>query len=249
MMSASEEQLNTDDLQRPSDNEVDDEDDVNVSANIKHNTNRNNLSGSYSNLFRADRTDDESTEVVVQRPTAHMEAADLIGAGMLRENVYSNVPFGSASELASSTLLVQPSEGNREPASSDPSLHVYSNVATAVGGKGVAVHDMSFGGVSAIFAANATSPTVAESLMQMRRFSGEGQSSSTMMTDDLDLDDAVMGAGAFSQSNANDSNPPSNFPKKKSAVSIELTNVIPQVRFGEIQSILKFKIFTLSVCY
>lgn len=241
MMSASsEEQLQNDNLHRSTDNDievdddVEDDDDRNVSATMKHLGNRNNLSGSYSNLFRADKTDDESGEVVQRRQT--QVETELMGGGMLRENVYSNVPFGSGAELASSTLMQQSVEGNREP-TIDPSLHVYSNVPSTVTGKGSSLHDISFGGVSGIFEANTTSQSVAESLLQMRRFSGEGQSSSTLMADDLDLDDAVMGAGAFGQnhhkvmadSKSTAGQPPFS-PKKITTASIELTNVIPQVR-------------------
>lgn len=237
MSSSSDEQLhNDDDLHRSSDNgidgdDVEDEDELNVGANIKqHLANRNNLSGSYSNLFRAEKTDDESGKVN-QRQT--QVETDLSG-GMLRENVYSNVPFGSGTEVASSALM-RTVNGNQVPAS-DPSLHVYSNVVSTV--HETNLHDISFGGVSSILADNTTLPNVAESL---RRFSAEGQSSSTLMADDLDLDDAVLGAGAFGQSNHKSINDTKQFKsnsitvqtpyysKKMSVPSIDQTNVIPQV--------------------
>lgn len=229
MSSSSDEQLyNHDESRRASDNDLEvddvgdeDDDDVhdaNVSASIKHLGIGNNMSGSYSNLFRAERTDIESADVI-------QAATEVMGG----ENVYSNVPFGSPGDLSSSTHI--------PPPTSDPSLHVYSNVASTVAGK--SMHDISFGGVSAILVANST-PSNADSLLQMRRYSGEGQASSTMMADDLDLDDAVMGAGAFSKNQhktVNDSNQSvsnttkvqQHVSKKMSAVSIELTNVIPQV--------------------
>lgn len=245
-MMSSEEQLYNGDTHRQSDNDIEvddceDEDDANVSANMKQLANRNNMSGSYSNLFQAEKTDDESTEVIAGK--SQIETDQVVG-GLPRENVYSNVPFGSGPDLASSTLIQIPA-GNRESALNDSSLHVYSNVASTVGVQATAtLHDTSFGGISSIVSANTSStPTTIDSLLQMRRFSGEGQSTSTLMADDLDLDDAVMGAGAFSQNNhrsvVSESNPsksnavtgqPPYFPKKMPAVSIELTNVMPQVK-------------------
>lgn len=236
------------------DNVNDDEDDV--ATSIENVSSRNNLSGSYSNLFRADKLDDEADDVIV-RSGESMQMGDnhLFGAGLVRENVYSNVPFGGiGSAITSSTLMHSSPEAIHDPIN-DPSLHVYSNVVNLVTTNSAALHDISFGGVSAILASNTTiSPPLSETMMHKRRFSGEGQASSTMVADDMDLDDPVTVAGVFSQTPnkrpgdhnqvaaGGGTNPAkgqtavaSHGPhsaRKSSAVAIEMANVIPQVRFA-----------------
>lgn len=117
---------------------------------------------------------------------------------------------------------------------SDPNLHVYSNVeppplpppmqmSSAPSNK--QLNDLSFGNASAI-----SVPPMADD-----SFACPIGSSSTMLADDLDLDDPVSAAGTFGQtpkkmlpsgrggSKAYDNS------KSPKSISIEMKNVIPQV--------------------
>lgn len=89
------------------DNEVDDDGMENLS-------NRNNLSGSYSNLFR-DMLEDDDSKLNSTEQKSHQND--------LSENVYSNIPTTS---IPASGIVHQSSSDNSEK--SDPNLHVYSNI-------------------------------------------------------------------------------------------------------------------------
>lgn len=89
------------------DNEVDDDGMENLS-------NRNNLSGSYSNLFR-DILDDDDSKLNSTEQKLHSKD--------LCENVYSNIP---TTATTTTTTLVPSTVDNSEK--SDPNLHVYSNI-------------------------------------------------------------------------------------------------------------------------
>lgn len=88
------------------DNEVDDDGMENLS-------NRNNLSGSYSNLFR-DMLDDDDSKLNSTEQKIHPND--------MSENVYSNIPTATGSGV----IHQQNSSDNSEK--SDPNLHVYSNI-------------------------------------------------------------------------------------------------------------------------
>lgn len=154
----------------------DDDDDNESTENL---SNRNNLSGSYSNLYRGENRDDGADDDVVDdngagrpvdatalmmqlQPPSGLSSADG-GLSGPRENVYSNVPFvGAASAAAHQSTAA---------AASDPSLHVYSNIACPVASTNAApvtasaatgtdaattcgAHDFSFGGISSILGAS-----------------------------------------------------------------------------------------------
>lgn len=236
---------------RNDDDDADDDDE-----NTENLSNRNNMSGSYSNLFRGDKLDDADdtsplggggdvglhAHVVSAMDSMDgiaVGAGDAIGA-VHRENVYSNVPFGGASAADG---IIDAAGAVTESTVSDPSLHVYSNIASptsqtsgadAMSPQKVAAtsgqHDYSFGGLSSILVTSdagvGASGTSGTGLPSMAG-SVAAHISSTMMADDLDLDDPVTAGSAFALA-----------PKKgKGAAdgerhaSMEMKNVIPQVGF------------------
>lgn len=89
------------------DNEADDDGMENLS-------NRNNLSGSYSNLFRDMLEDDDSKLNSTEQKNHQKEVS---------ENVYSNIPTTTS---PSGGINHQSCSDNSEK--SDPNLHVYSNI-------------------------------------------------------------------------------------------------------------------------
>lgn len=207
----------------------DDDDD----ENIENLSNRNNLSGSYSNLFREKLDDDDeipraATDLQMLSHLATDTVASTAstlgggGDGMLHgENVYSNIPHTSGGQMAVS--MVDSGIGDK----SDPNLHVYSNVEPPPmmmnSVSSTKLNDMSFGDVSAI----GVLPMAEDS------FACPNGSSSTMLADDLDLDDPVSVAGTFGQmpkkTQTGRSNPATNTTKLAKSISIEMKNVIPQV--------------------
>lgn len=209
----------------------DDDDD----ENIENLSNRNNLSGSYSNLFREKLDDDDDSPLAAKnlQMLSHLASTDAVvttastlgggsgDGGMLHgENVYSNIPYTSGGQMAVS--MVDSGIGDK----SDPNLHVYSNVDPPPMMHSVSsskLNDISFGDVSAIGV-----PAIAED-----SFAGTIGSSSTMLADDLDLDDPVSVAGTFGQTpkktHTGRSNVPSKTTKLAKSISIEMKNVIPQV--------------------
>lgn len=109
---------------------------------------------------------------------------------------------------------------------SDPNLHVYSNVEPPQmmnSASSTKLNDISFGDVSAI----GVLPLAEDS------FACPIGSSSTMLADDLDLDDPVSVAGTFGQTpkktQTGRSNVATNTTKLAKSISIEMKNVIPQV--------------------
>lgn len=209
------------------DNDDDDDD------NIENLSNRNNLSGSYSNLFREKLDDDDdnphsskdlqmlshlATDTVVGSTASTLGGS---GDGMLHgENVYSNIPHTSGGQMAVS--MVDSGIGDK----SDPNLHVYSNVEPPLmmnSASSTKLNDISFGDVSEI----GVLPMVEDS------FACPIGSSSTMLADDLDLDDPVSVAGTFGQmpkkTQTGRSNVATNNTKLAKSISIEMKNVIPQV--------------------
>lgn len=209
------------------DNDDDDDD------NIENLSNRNNLSGSYSNLFREKLDDDDdnlrtakelqllshlATDTVVASTASTLGGT---GDGMLHgENVYSNIPHSSGAQMAVS--MVDSGIGDK----SDPNLHVYSNVEPLTMLNSVSstkLNDISFGDVSAI----GVLPMAEDS------FACPIGSSSTMLADDLDLDDPVSVAGTFGQTpkkmQSGRTNVAINTTKLAKSISIEMKNVIPQV--------------------
>lgn len=209
------------------DNDDDDDD------NIENLSNRNNLSGSYSNLFREKLDDDDDNPHAAKdlQMLSHLSVDTAVastaltlggsGDGMLHgENVYSNIPHTSGAQMAVS--MVDSGIGDK----SDPNLHVYSNVEPPQMLNSVSsskLNDISFGDVSAI----GVLPMAEDS------FASPIGSSSTMLADDLDLDDPVSVAGTFGQmpkkTHTGRSNVTTNTTKLAKSISIEMKNVIPQV--------------------
>lgn len=162
----------------------------------------NNLSGSYSNLFR-DKLDDDTTETsrnnssmkllnqAPQPPTQSLHNNQKGPADMM-ENVYSNIP----SQLASSAAHL--AEGHSSHEKSDPSLHVYSNISSNGG-----LNDRA--AVVAVVVPTTSQQLTKANLHEDSFKSSLGsinsdsllQGSSTLLGDDLDLDDPVIAAGSF----------------------------------------------------
>lgn len=149
-------------------------------------SNLNNISGSYSNLFR-EKMDDEPTDanrssmkLLRQSTKSHSKSTNEIV-----ENVYSNIPSQS-----------QPPGGDGQSSSehSDPSLHVYSNIDSNDPEDGAAV-------VAIVVPTTSQSPTKPNpneySLKNSISTNSLLRGSSTMLSDDLDLDDPVLAAGSF----------------------------------------------------
>lgn len=150
---------------------------------IDNMSNLNNISGSYSNLFR-EKMDDEpmdgnrSTMKLLRQSTQSQNNSST----EIVENVYSNIP--------SQTL----SHGHSAVEQSDPSHHVYSNIDTNEPEDAAAV-------VAIVVPPTSQSPTKPNpneySLKSSISSSSLLRGSSTLLSDDLDLDDPVLAAGSF----------------------------------------------------
>lgn len=165
-------------------------------------SNRNNLSGSYSNLFR-DILEEDDCKLNSTEQKLHQKD--------LSENVYSNIP--SATSI--------PAGDNSEK--SDPNLHVYSNIVeTAAGTSSENLNKSTCGSVDATLI----------------------DGSSTMIANDLDLDDPALAVATFGMAKPKDSSKLVNERTNKSSKgdrssvnnkrmpkssSMEMKNVIPQV--------------------
>lgn len=117
-------------------------------------SNRNNLSGSYSNLFR-DMLEDDDSKLNNTEQSNHQKE--------VTENVYSNIPTATAAGI-----IQQSGSNNTE---SDPNLHVYSNIVET---------------------------TTIDNLNKTNGLNNDTTliyGSSTMMPDDLDLDDPAIAFG------------------------------------------------------
>lgn len=223
---------------------VDDDDD-----NIENLSNRNNLSGSYSNLFR-DKLDDDDVNAIDANVAYDHSAKDNnmmlcnLEINQLNENVYSNIPNVVTADNATSASSEK----------SDPNLHVYSNISTpsSVVGPTTAkitsavqstLNEMlQFSGVDASMLLDETTNS--------KMLAGDMSVSSTLLNDDLDLDDPVTVAGTFGQTPkmintnnkfneksksllTNSKSETTNFStsasKMSKSISLEMKNVIPQV--------------------
>ncbi|KAG4066261.1 hypothetical protein HA402_000485 [Bradysia odoriphaga] len=179
------------------DNDVDDDD------GLENLSNRNNLSGSYSNLFR-DILDDDDCKLNSTEQKVHQKD--------LSENVYSNIP---------STTTIPVGDNSEK---SDPNLHVYSNIVETTAGTSSSenLNKSTSGNVDA---------TIADG-------------SSTMIANDLDLDDPALAVATFGMAKPKDSSKVVNEKMIKStkvdrsslnnkrmpkSSSMEMKNVIPQV--------------------
>lgn len=264
-----------------------DDDDDDCDKSTENLSNRNNLSGSYSNLYRGEKldcgdaqNDDHQLFGLGARPN-HSGDIDLIASAVgpegTRENVYSNVPFTATDSnhiISPGTVVSQ----------DDPSSHVYSNIAsptltassavTASGGVEPSSAnrqqlrlsqspDFNFGDISAILHSpannssatersendhrgHAVSVVVTSPSAAAKSTAGGGRPvaadsvahhiSSTMMADDLDLDDPVTAASAFAMSptkckTTGSGAAASLVGENAAGHSIEMKNVIAQVSF------------------
>lgn len=192
------------------DNEVDDDGMENLS-------NRNNLSGSYSNLFR-DMLEDDDSKLNSTEQKIHQKDVS--------ENVYSNIPTAtSVPSLSAGSVIQQGCSDNSEK--SDPNLHVYSNIVETNSNK-----------VS-------SSENVNKPIGSNNDASLIDEGSSTMVSNDLDLDDPALAAATFRMVKPKDSSKLVNEKMNKSAKvdrssvgnnkrmpkssSMEMKHVIPQV--------------------
>lgn len=219
---------------------LDNDDDDN---DIETLSNRNNLSGSYSNLFHEKLDDDydDSSAVLTKRKDMLMMTADHhddeirsaneITAGVHRENVYSNIPHqqqhsgGVQQQQRLQSAMMDSGIGIH----SDPSLHVYSNIETlpppllgpppplpppsSSSSPPQKLHDLSFGGVS-----NISLP--------------DDIKDAPLVVDALDLDDPVSVAGTFGHTpkkNRNTAMKQQHDIGSAKPVSMEMKNVIPHV--------------------
>lgn len=187
------------------DNDVDDDGMENLS-------NRNNLSGSYSNLFR-DMLEDDDSKLNSTEQKIHQKDVS--------ENVYSNIPTTTSIPSIASGVIHPSCSDNSEK--SDPNLHVYSNIVET--------------------ATVASSENLNKSVSSnVNATSNEG--SSTMISNDLDLDDPSLAVATFGMVKPKDSSKLVNEKVNKSAKvdrssvnnkrtpkssSMEMKNVIPQV--------------------
>lgn len=184
------------------DHEVDDDD------GMENLSNRNNLSGSYSNLFR-DMLEDDDSKLNSTEQKIHQKD--------LSENVYSNVPTTSSVPAAASD--------NSEK--SDPNLHVYSNIVE-------------------------TTVASPEHINKSTRTSNVDATitdgTSTMISNDLDLDDPSLAVATFGMAKPKDSSKLVNekvttksakadrsslSKRTPKSSSMEMKNVIPQVAIIE----------------
>lgn len=179
-------------------------------------SNRNNLSGSYSNLFR-DMLEDDDSKLNSTEQKIHQKDVS--------ENVYSNIPTTTSIPAAGGTIHQSCSDNSEK---SDPNLHVYSNIVET-----------------------ATKVVSSESL---NKSTGSGKDvtvidgSSTMISNDLDLDDPALAVATFGMVKPKDNSKIVNEKVIKSAKvdrsslnnkrtpkssSMEMKNVIPQVAIIE----------------
>lgn len=201
-----------DDLITPDD---DDEQMDNVS-------NYNNMSGSYSNLFRDKLDDDQqtgdsrnlnSTKLAPQLLPQTKVTNDFI------ENVYCNI----------TPQLLPPADGQSTSEQSDPSLHVYSNVENN-GNCDIAVVAIVVPTPTTTSQTTTTTstPTTTKSNKNgtAKNSNSVSHRSSTLLSDDLDLDDPVMAVGSFGAKNrAKNISAPSSMATGKTIVSMEMKHV------------------------
>lgn len=131
----------------------------------------NNLNGSYSNLFR-DKCDenDEQEHTVLNKSTM---STDRPVDRAVSENLYSNIPqINNNNNNVSAATTTTTATTCSDSEKSDPNQHVYSNVMTT--------------SVSQSQSITNDSPIL-------------DPASSTLLSDDLDLDDPVIVAGSFGQ--------------------------------------------------
>lgn len=216
-----ENEMPTSSTHRP--NSVDDELVSPSDDTFDHLSNFNHMSGSYSNLYR-EKFDDEPNEIsiaqnVSTRNLAAQNSPTTNVPSEMVENVYCNIPsqYGGMSPSA----MVQSSS----PESSNPNLHLYSNVTLANEAQD----------------AVAVASTPLSSDNQNRNGSNQTKiksgpmatltsSNSLLMSDDLDLDldDPVMAVGTPVKRSTNSTNTdytPTANSSRKPAISIELKQV------------------------
>lgn len=152
-------------------------------------SNYNNMSGSYSNLFRDKLDDDQQVDdsrnlnstKLVPLPSPQTKVPN-----EFTENVYSNI---------NTPQLLPPADGQSTSEQSDPSLHVYSNVENNGNGDAAAVVAI------VVPATSQTTTSTPTTKLGTKNSNSVSHKSSTMLSDDLDLDDPVMAAGSFGAKN------------------------------------------------
>lgn len=166
---------------------IDDELNTSMEEKIDNMSNFNHMSGSYSNLFR-DRLDDEQFDSAQNAGTQIQTSRESLAnvSNKVVENVYCNIP----------PQFLPPADGQSCSEYSNPNQHVYSNISTSAGAQD---------GAAALAIAsplNKQTVTVGNS----NRFSSDhlakqsetiALGSSTLLNDDLDLDDPVMAVGVI----------------------------------------------------
>lgn len=201
-------------------NNVDDDDELNSpeDENIENLAKLNHLKGSYNNLFR-DKFDDElldtngmnsSSIAVTTLNQVPVTATDIL------ENVYSNISpqFSLAQKRKSSTFL--------DKDTSDPNLHVYSNVDNTNINLPKMLSSPTTTTNTITTPVTATTNLIKNNLKEFSLNTNKNlntntnanlnlndpilNGSSTLLSDDLDLDDPVMAAGSFCMNNNNNNN-------------------------------------------
>lgn len=169
-----------DDLNTPDDDHMD-----NVS-------NYNNMSGSYSNLFRDKLDDDQQVDDsrnLNSTKLATLPSPQTKVPNEFVENVYCNI----------TPQLLPPADGQSTSEQSDPSLHVYSNVENNGNGDAAAVVAIVVPTTSQT--TTSTPTTKLSNNFGTKNANSVSHKSSSMLSDDLDLDDPVMAAGSFGAKN------------------------------------------------
>lgn len=127
-------------------------------------SNRNNLSGSYSNLFR-DMLEDDDSKLNSTEQKIHQKDVS--------ENVYSNIP--TTTSMPGGVGTIHCSDHSEK---SDPNLHVYSNIVETA---------------TVVASSENLHKSIGSSNIDVTLIDG----SSTMISNDLDLDDPALAVATF----------------------------------------------------
>lgn len=156
---------------------VDDEFNTPIEEKFDNMSNFNNMSGSYSNLFRERLDDDQIDNTQNVRNRVSQGSLTNLSNDIV-ENVYCNIP----------PQFLPPADGQSCSEYSNPNLHVYSNIAASNGpADGVTVVAIVPPANDLTLSRNQIKP---DSILH---------GSSTLLNDDLDLDDPVMAVGSIRQ--------------------------------------------------
>lgn len=194
-----------------------------------HLTNFNHMSGSYNNLYR-EKYDDDQNDISPIANAQNVSTPNLNKTSEIVENVYCNIPsqYGG---LPSSNL----GSGNSPCESSNPNMHLYSNVSLATAeaqDAAAAIMPIASTPLSSSSSSNPHNRNASQSTTKIKSgpMASMTASNSLLISDDLDLDDPVMAVGttpvkrSTNQSNV-DSATSSNSARKPAPVSIELKQV------------------------